>query len=223
MAFGFRVLEVKGIAERLEGHVVGVLQILHGVAQHFSAGADHFFEALVVALGFLKGAAVVDGPLHGAEQLIALEGLEEVVVSAATHGIDGHADVVHGRDHDDGKVGLESVNAFEQGDAVDILHHDVGEHQVEGIEFQSFEGFAAPAGQLDRVSLALERGSDHGAHRGFVVDHKNAHGLPCSLLRAGSGHGVRPLRLCQLGSQTPASILIAHHLPLTDWLNPGAF
>ena len=62
VAFGLRILEVEGVAQRLEGHVVGVLEILHGVAQHFSAGADHFFEALVVALGFLKGAAVVDAP-----------------------------------------------------------------------------------------------------------------------------------------------------------------
>ena len=149
MAFGFRVLEVEGVAERLEGDVVGVFQVLHGVAQHLGAGADHFFEALVVVLGLLKGAAVVERPLHGAEQLLALEGLEKIVVGAAAHGVDGHADVVHGRDHDDGKVGLKSVNAFEQGDAVDVLHHDVGEHQVEGVELESFEGFATTAGQFD--------------------------------------------------------------------------
>jgi hypothetical protein len=86
---------------------------------------------------------VVERPLHGAQQLLALEGLEEIVVGAAAHGVDGHTDVVDGGDHDDGKIGLESVNALEQGDAVDILHHDVGEHQVEGVEFESFEGFAA--------------------------------------------------------------------------------
>ncbi len=55
VAFGFGVLEVEGVAERLEGDVVGVLQIFHGVAQHLSAGADHFFEALVVILRSLQG------------------------------------------------------------------------------------------------------------------------------------------------------------------------
>ena len=115
VAFGLRVLEVEGVAERLEGDVVGVFQILHGVAQHLGAGADHFFQALVVVVGLLKGVAVVERALHGAEQLLALEGLEQIVVGAAAHGVDGHADVVDGGDHDDGKVGLQSVNAAPAG------------------------------------------------------------------------------------------------------------
>ena len=155
--------------------------------------------------------------------MLRLEGLEEIVVGAAAHGVDGHTDVVHGRDHDDGKAGLKSVNALEQGDAVDVLHHDVGEHQVEGVEFESFEGFATTAGQFDVESLALERGSDHGPHRGFVIDHENPHGLARLQICAERGREVRRLRNCELWSRTPALILLAHFLPLVRLVQPHRF
>ena len=80
-------------------------------------------------------------------------------------------------DHDDGKIGLQRVDPLQQRDAIHILHHDVGEHQVEGIQLQSFECFAAAAGQFDGITLAFQRGSHHGAHGRFVVDHENSRRL----------------------------------------------
>ena len=112
---------------------------------------------------------------------------------------------------------------LQQGDAVDILHHDVGEHQVEVVELESFEGLAPTAGQFDVVSLALECGSDHGAHRGFVIDDKNPRGLAGCLASAECGRGVRRLRNCELRSQTPALILFAHLLPLIRVVKPHRF
>ena len=214
VAFGLGILQVEGIAQRLKSHVVGVLQILHGVAQHLGAGAHHFFETLMVAFGLLEGAAMAERPVHGAEQLLALEGLEQIVVSAAAHGVDGHGDVVDRGDHDDGKIGKESVNAIEQGDAVDILHHDVGEHQIEVVELESLNGLIGSAGHLDGKSLALQRGGNHGAHRGLIVDDKNAHELARALSSAECGRRVRPLRFRQSRSQTPGSVLLAHRSPL---------
>ncbi len=83
---------------------------------------------------------MVERALHGGQQLLALERLEEIVVGAAAHGVNGHADVVNGGDHDDGKIGLQAADALEQSDAVYILHHDVGEHQIEGVEFRGLRG-----------------------------------------------------------------------------------
>ena len=143
------------------------------MAQHFGAGAHHFFQALVVIMGFFKRLAMAEGAIDGGEQLIALEGLEQVVVGAAAHGIDGDADVVNGGDHHHGKIGLQGVNAFEQRDAVDIVHHNVGEDEVEGVHLKRFEGFAAAVGLFHGVALALQSGGQHGAHGHFVVDHKN--------------------------------------------------
>src|SRR5208283_5380844 len=91
------------------------------------------------------------------------------------------------------------------------------------VELESFEGFASSTGQIDVVSLALERRSDHGAHRGLVINHENPHGLACYLLSAESGHGVRRLRICEPRSQTPASILFAHLLPLLRLVQPQRY
>ena len=137
VAFGFGVLQVERVAQRLERDVVGVLQIFHGLAQHLGAGAHHLFEVLLVVVALLQRLAMVEGALHGGHQVLALKGLEQIVVGAAAHGVDGHADVVNGRDHDDGKIGLLRMDAVEQGDAVSVLHHDVGEHQVEGVMSRS--------------------------------------------------------------------------------------
>ena len=116
---------------------------------------------------------MVEGALHRADQVLALEGLEQIVVGAAAHGVDGHADVVNGRDHDDGKLRLLSMNAVQQGNAVAILHHDVGQHQVEGVAFQNLHGFAAAGGQLHIESLALKRRADHGTDVRLVVHGQN--------------------------------------------------
>src|SRR5208337_3182485 len=93
----------------------------------------------------------------------------------------------------------------------------------EGVELESFKSFASSTGQFDVVSLALERGSDHGPHRGFVIDNENPLGLAGCLLSAESGRGVVPLHFCELGSQTPASILFSHFLPLIRLIQPQRF
>ena len=85
---------------------------------------------------------MVQRALHRADQVLALEGLEQIVVSAAAHGVDGHADVVDGGHHDHGKLRLLRVNALQQRNAVAVLHHNVGEHQVEGVVFQGLKRFA---------------------------------------------------------------------------------
>ncbi len=68
VAFGFGVLRVERVAQGFKRDVVGVLEIFHGVAQHFGAGADHFFKALVVVLGFFKCLAMIEGALDGVQQ-----------------------------------------------------------------------------------------------------------------------------------------------------------
>ncbi len=110
----------------------------------------------------------------GGDEVLALEGLEQVVVGAAAHGVDGHADVVDGGDHDHGKVGLLAADAVEEEDAVAVLHDDVGEDQVEGVVHRGVRRLAAAEGELDVISLALEGGTDHGAHVGFVVHDEDA-------------------------------------------------
>jgi hypothetical protein len=48
------------------------------------------------------------------------------------------------------------MNAVEQGDAVAILHDDVGQDEIECIAFEDLESLAAAAGELNVVALPLE-------------------------------------------------------------------
>src|ERR1700722_17516220 len=120
---------------------------------------------------------MIERALHGVQQLLALKRLEEVVVGSATHGVNGYADIVNGGDHDDRQIGLKGVDALEESDAVDVVHHDVSEHKIKGVQLQSVESVAAVGGLLDCVSLALKSGGDHGADGGLVVDDENARGF----------------------------------------------
>ena len=99
VAFSLGVLQVERVAQRFERHVVGVLQVFHRLAQHLGARPHHLLQVLLVVVALLQGLAVVERALHGGDQVFALEGLEQVVVGAAAHGVDGHADVVNGGDH----------------------------------------------------------------------------------------------------------------------------
>ena len=99
VALGLGVLQVQRVAQRLQRHVVGVFQILHRVAQHLGARPHHLLQALLVVLALFQHLAMLQSPLHRVDQVFALERLEQVVVGAAAHGVDGHADVVDGRDH----------------------------------------------------------------------------------------------------------------------------
>ena len=141
MAFGFRVLEIKSVPQSFKGDVVGVFQILHGVAQHLGPGADHLLEALLVVVALFKNLAVPERSLDSADEMVTLKRLEQVVVGSAAHGVNGDADVVDGDDHDHGKVGLLRVQLLKQSNAVEILHDNVSEHQIVGVRLERFKGF----------------------------------------------------------------------------------
>ena len=103
--FGFSILQVERVPESFESDIVGVFQIFHRLAQHFGAGANHFFKALVIVLGFFKRLAMTEGALNGVQQLLALKRLEEIVVGSAAHGVNGDADVVNCGDPLMGRLG----------------------------------------------------------------------------------------------------------------------
>ena len=60
----------------------------------------------------------------------AILGAIVVVVSAAAHRVDGHADVVDCRHHDHRKVRGLGMDSFQQRQPVAVLHHDVRENQL---------------------------------------------------------------------------------------------
>ena len=97
----------------------------------------------------------------------------------------------------------------QQGNAVAVLHHNVGQDQVKGVAFQNIEAFASAGSQLHVVPLAFKRGADHGAHMGFVIHYENARGAALAAhkarfrLRAGTSRERHRLRSCQVQCQGP--------------------
>ncbi len=147
---------------------------------------------------------MIEGALNGAvQQLLALKRLKEIVVGSATHGINGDADVVNGGDHDDGKIGLKSVDALEESDwsTTSFITMSVRTRLKVFSSEEHRERTAAVGGLLDcGIPGAQERQRNHGADGGLVVDDENARvcAHECRLRFAGPLQCPSPSRLPNL-------------------------
>src|SRR5665213_3980435 len=103
------------------------------------------------------------------------------------------------------------MNPLQERNPVQILHYDVGQDQVVGVQFESCQGFPAARGQLDLISLTFECGTNHGPDVRLIVNDQNA----CRLsdvsdyarfcFRGYLFRGVRCSRSCQVHFQTSSS------------------
>ena len=68
------------------------------------------------------------------------------------------------------------MNPLKQSDPVHVLHHDVGEHQVEALaQSPALRGRSRPD---DVEALTLKRRADHGADMSLIiVDNQDARGF----------------------------------------------
>ena len=109
-------------------------------------------------------------------------------------------------------IGLEALQHFV---AIHFRHHDVEQHQVEGLRAQHFQRLPSVFGGGDRVALPLQAAREHVAIRFDVIHDEQRIPAPrraaapriadvggwflfyrrCVLLRRRSGrHGARPAR-----------------------------
>ncbi len=73
---------------------------------------------------------MLQGAADAEEELIFFEGLQDVVVGAATDGFEGGGNVVDGGDHDHGHFGVILPEPVEEFDAVHFRHDHVAQDQV---------------------------------------------------------------------------------------------
>jgi hypothetical protein len=95
-------------------------------------------------------------------------------MGAVADGGEGDGNVVDGGDHHDGHVGKFFLGAFEEANAVEVGHHQIGKHELEyftGIE--QGEGFQARAGLLPAIAGGSENSADNLTDCLFVVDYEN--------------------------------------------------
>ena len=107
-------------------------------------------------------------------QLVDVERLGQVGGGAGLHGGDGGLDrAVAGQDHDLG-VGQLALGLGQDLQAADLVHDQVGDHDVEGLLLDQPEPLAAAGGDDALVADALEALGDRLGVRLVVVDHQDA-------------------------------------------------
>jgi len=159
----------------------------------FGHGVDHVDES------FLRLLEAVGEELHVVESLLERElrvdsrhdegqvqRLGDIIVGALFESLDGVVVGIAGGHHDDGQLGQraflsQSPQDFE---SIDLGHHDVEQHEVEGVRFERLEGLEAALGGADRVPFAEEVARQDVAVELVVIDDEDRpRGLRC--LRCG--------------------------------------
>src|SRR4029077_7783941 len=177
VAFGFRVLEIEGIAKSLQRDVVGALQVAHGGLKLIGASFDQRLQISLISAVFHLEAAIFKGAADSVQQLFALEGLQQVVVSAIADGGKGDGKIAYSANHHRRHIRELFLGALEQPDAIEIRHHQIGKHEFKyfaGVE--QGEGFHAGTGLFPGVTRSRKNGADNLADGLFIVNDKNAVG-----------------------------------------------
>ena len=163
-------------------------------AQHGVALADDVLEVVALLERALElddlffGAVAGDGGADVGEQLLVVPGLLDEVLGAGADGVHHVADRAVGGDHDDGKLGLQLLDARQQVDAALAGQREVEQQQVVLVAGELFEAGAAVGGEVDGEAFQGEQRLERFADGGLVVDDEDADVV-------GDAHGT--LRLVQ--------------------------
>src|SRR5208282_1158861 len=90
------------------------------------------------------------------EELVFLERLEDVVVSAAPDGFQSCGNVMDGGNHDDGDFGVIFAKPIKQLDTVHFGHDHVAQHEVRRGPFDLFLSSAAIAYGRAAIAFGFE-------------------------------------------------------------------
>jgi hypothetical protein len=162
--------------------------LVHGLADrlHVRRAADHagvgtrIFELLGGLGGDCGGAGAFAGDdrlLDDLVDLVAVEGLLQVVEGAELDGLDGRIDGAVGGQQDHREVRLVQGQGAQQADAVEVGHAQVGDHDVEGARrgrAYAGQGGGAVGLGVDLVALLPQQRPEDLAQVGFVVDQEDA-------------------------------------------------
>ena len=166
---------------------------------HLAAVADHAFEAEFLVqppVQFQVGPPqprTVDGPLRGRAKLVNVQRLGQVVEGPFLHGLDGRRDRTEAGQQDDLGIGLGTLGPFEDLQAVDVVHLQIGENGVEFPLFDEPGAFAAGSGHAAAEPGPIEA-FGHGFGVGLVVVDDQHFGRRTCGRRGRIGRGARRCR-----------------------------
>ena len=123
VVLGLGVLEIERIPQRFERDVIGSFQVGKGTAELLRTLCDERLEVRLVGPIFHFEAPVLERPPDSGKELLALEGLQQVIISTVADSGQRDGDVVHGGNHHDRHIGVTLLGALQQADTVEIGHH----------------------------------------------------------------------------------------------------
>ena len=170
MTFGFGVLQVERATEGFQCVVVRLFELSERDSELPGALFDLMLELELVAAVFRDEAAMLKSAADAEEELVFFEGLEDVVVSAATDGFESRGNVVDGGDHDDRDLGVVFTEPIEQLDAVHLGHDHVAQDKIRRGLFDLLLGSAAIAYGRAAITFRFEHGGNDFSNRFFIVD-----------------------------------------------------
>ncbi len=165
---------VDGVDRRLEHEVE------HGVDRQ--RGRDGLAdlvdrERVLEADVLVLQALAIEAALHDVHDLLDLERLEDVVVGAALHGLDGRLDGAEAR-HDDGQHGQALLgDLLDELEAAHVGHLEIRDHEVVAAAVQLLERLDAVLDRVDDVPLHVEEVGEDLADDLLVVDDEDARAL----------------------------------------------
>ena len=140
---------------------------------------------------------VLQGALHGVEQFVDFEGLDDVIEGAGLEGHDGGLNGLVGGDHDEGSLGEDLATLLEDVQTADFFHLHVADDQFWRDGAQALDGALAGVARDGVVTTLPADGGDDIHHRGLIIDdHDSGH----KLFREGFGVKLRVVQMAVFAS-----------------------
>ncbi len=131
---------------------------------------EHVHHVLLEALGLL----LAEHALDGAAEQVEVKGLGDIVGDALVEGLDDGLSAGVARDDDDGGLRALLGHVAHDVEAIDLVHSEVGDDEVESFAIDEVESGDAAGRGLHLVADTTEEGGEALREAVLVVDHEDA-------------------------------------------------
>src|SRR6266571_2008253 len=178
MSFCFRIIEPQCISEQFQRDVIGLLKFPNRLPELFSPSGHERLKVSLVGSVLQLEAAILQCSAHGRNELLAVEGFQQIVVSAIAQGSKTKGNIPHASLQDKSDVGILGLDALQQVHAIHPRHHQIGQYEFklftrsepfeQGKSFTPIPGFPA-------IVVSRSERRNNKLTCGFIVFHyKNA-------------------------------------------------
>ena len=165
--------EDPGVGRSDASHQLADLRQRGAVTNHGEARVGDLGEALAQPGVLAREAPVIERALDRHQEAIGIERLLEEVKGPVLHRLHGRGDRAVAGDHHHTHVRILLLQLLQRLDAIDPLHLDVEQDQVERTEPEGRQRLAPRTGGGNLIPLVAEHLRQDVANRALVVDHQD--------------------------------------------------